>query len=50
MIAVMDLIMDFPDETTAFIGFFMTDVAIHNTEISSGIMEDLCVCLAQIGI
>ena len=50
LIAVMDLIMDFPDETTAFIGFFMTDVAIQNTGIGSGIIKDLCVCLAQIGI
>ena len=50
LIAVMDLIMGFPDETTAFIGFFMTDAAIQNTGIGSGIIEDLCVYLAQIGI
>ena len=50
LIAVMDLIMNFPDEKTAFIGFFMTDVAIQNTGIGSRIIEDLCVCLAKIGI
>ncbi len=50
LIAVMDLIMDFPDESTAFIGFFMTDVAIQNTGIGSGIIEDLCAHLAQTGI
>lgn len=50
LIAVMDLIMNFPDEKTAFIGFFMTDVSIQNTGIGSGIIEDLCVCLAKIGI
>ncbi len=50
LIAVMDLIMGFPDETTAFIGFFMTDAAIQNTGIGSGIIEDLCVYLTQIGI
>lgn len=42
--------MAFPDESTAFIGFFMTDVAIQNTGIGSGIIEDLCVHLAQTGI
>ncbi len=42
--------MDSPDETTAFIGVFMTDVSIQNTGIGSGIIEDLCVCLAKIGI
>ena len=50
LIAVMDLIMNFPDKKIAFIGFFMTDVAIQNTGIGSKIIEDLCVCLAQIGI
>lgn len=50
LIAVMDLIMNYPDETTAFIGFFMTDVVIQNTGIGSEIIEDLCVCLAKIGI
>lgn len=50
LIAVMDLIMNFPDETTAFIGFFMTDVAIQNRGIGSGIIADLCVYLSQIGI
>ena len=28
LIAVMDFIMAYPDELTAFIGFFMTDVSI----------------------
>ncbi|MDI6413974.1 GNAT family N-acetyltransferase [Solobacterium moorei] len=50
LVAVMDLIMNFPDEKTAFIGFFMTDVAIQNTGIGSRIIDDLCVYLAQIGI
>lgn len=50
LIAVMDLIMYFPDKTTAFIGFFMTDTAIQNTGVGSAIIEDLCAHLAQIGI
>lgn len=50
LIAVMDLIMNFPDKKIAFIGFFMTDVATQNTGIGSKIIEDLCVCLAQIEI
>lgn len=50
LIALMDLIMGFPDETTAFIGFFMTDVDIQNRGIGSKIIEDLCEHLIQIGI
>lgn len=49
LIAVMDLIMAYPDEKTAFIGFFMTAVSIQNTGIGSGIIDDLCCCLKNIG-
>lgn len=38
LIAVMDFIMAYPDELTAFIGFFMTDVSIQNTGTGSKIM------------
>ncbi|MCI8810722.1 MAG: GNAT family N-acetyltransferase [Oscillibacter sp.] len=49
LIAVMDLIMAYPDEKTAFIGFFMTAVPIQNTGIGSGIIDDLCGYLRDIG-
>lgn len=50
LIAVMDLIMGFPDEKTAFIGFFMTDVSVQNAGIGSQIIRDLCSGLRDIGI
>ena len=49
LIAVMDLIIAFPDESTAFIGFFMTDVSVQNQGIGSGIIRDLCAYLACSG-
>ena len=50
LIAVLDIIMNYPKEATAFIGLFMTDVAIQNKGIGSGIIEELCIRLAQIGV
>ena len=50
LIAVMDLIMACPDEHTAFIGFFMTDVSVQNKGIGSEIIEELCSYLTGIGL
>ena len=50
LIAVMDFIMAYPDELTAFIGFFMTDVSIQNTGTGSKIINDLCAYLFRIGM
>lgn len=50
LIAVMDLIMAYPDEKTAFIGFFMTAVSIQNTGIGSRIIDNLCGYLTEIGL
>lgn len=50
LIAVMDLIMEYPDETTAFIGFFMTAVSVQNMGIGSSIVDDLCRYLSDIGL
>ena len=49
LIAVMDLIMAYPDTSTAFIGFFMTDVSVQNMGIGSRIIEELCVNLSRTG-
>lgn len=49
LIAVMDLIRAYPNENTAFIGFFMTDVSVQNTGIGSAIIDELCSYLAEIG-
>ena len=45
LIAVIDLIIAFPNESTAFIGFFMTDVSVQNHGIGSRIIHDLCAYL-----
>lgn len=50
LIAVMDFIMAYPDKKTAFIGFFMTAVSIQNMGIGSGIIDDLCCYLTDIGL
>lgn len=41
LIAVMDLILGYPDEDTAYIGFFMTDVSIQSKGIGSAIVNEL---------
>lgn len=46
----MDFIMAYPDEKTAFIGFFMTEVSVQNTGIGSKIINNLCSCLTDIGL
>lgn len=50
LIAIMDFIMAYPDEHTAFIGFFMTDISIQNAGIGSSIISELCHYLSDIGI
>ncbi len=37
----MDLIDAYPDESTAFIGFFMTNTAIQNRGIGTRIVQEL---------
>ena len=49
LIAVMDLILHYPDKDTAFIGFFMTDVSVQNAGIGSVIIDMLCSCLKNYG-
>lgn len=41
LIAVMDLIDAYPDESTAFIGFFMTNAAVQNRGIGTQIIQEL---------
>ena len=50
LIAVMDLIMSFPDKTTAFIGFFMTDVSMQGIGLGSTIVTELCNAMSRIGM
>lgn len=50
LIAVMDFIMAYPDEKTAFIGFFMTAASVQNAGIGTKMIDDLCRYLADIGL
>ena len=50
LVAVMDLIMGYPDVDVAYIGFFMTDLSVQNKGIGSGIIEELCAALSCLGI
>jgi len=49
LIAVLDLILRFPDDDTALIGFFMTDTAVQNTGVGSGIIGKLSAYLKRLG-
>ncbi len=49
LIAVMDFIRGYPEEETAFIGFFMTDRSVQNTGTGSGIINELCRFLPWFG-
>ena len=49
MVAVMDLITAYPDEKTAFIGFFMTAVQVQDMGVGSRLIQDLCDFLKSIG-
>ena len=47
--AVMDLILEYPDTQTAFIGFFMTEISVQNRGIGSQIIRELCGHLKEAG-
>ena len=43
--AVLDLIRGFPDERTAYIGFFMVDASVSGQGEGSRLVEEICACL-----
>lgn len=45
----MDLILGYPTEEIAFIGFFMTNVQYQNKGIGSNILSDTCDYLRDLG-
>ena len=47
LVAVMDLILRYPDGETAFIGFFMVDSQIQGKGVGSGIIGDVLECLQR---
>ena len=47
LIGVMDLILGYPDEDTAFIGFFMMDILAQGKGKGSGIIDEVCAYLKE---
>ncbi|MDO4940521.1 MAG: GNAT family N-acetyltransferase [Erysipelotrichaceae bacterium] len=42
LIAILDLIVKYPNDETCFIGFFMMDINKQNNGIGSDIIKDIC--------
>ncbi len=49
LLAVMDLILDYPQEGAAFIGFFMMDAAAQGKGIGTDIITECLSCLSGLG-
>ncbi len=49
LIALLDLITEYPDDETAFIGLFMTDSSAQHKGVGSAIISELCVCMGKNG-
>ncbi len=49
LVAVMDIIDGYPETDMVYIGFFMVDSAYQGRQIGSGIIQDVCAYLKQIG-
>lgn len=49
LIAVMDLILAYPDDRTVFIGFFMVHPAYQGKGIGSSVFREVASCLKELG-
>ena len=49
LIAVMDLILGFPKEETAFVGFFMVSKAVQGKGLGTALMQEVYCYLQQCG-
>lgn len=49
LVAVMDLILDYPADGTAYIGFFMLKLSCQGQGIATDIVRDIVVCLREYG-
>lgn len=47
LVAVMDLVLGYPDEKTAYIGLFMVNAEYQGKGIGSIIIEEVCACLKE---
>lgn len=49
LIAVMDLISGYPNEETAYIGFFMVNQQVQKKGVGTAVIREVCQFLKQIG-
>lgn len=49
LIAVLDLILGYPDAQTAFLGFFMTAAAVQKKGVGSAIVANIHACCKRLG-
>lgn len=49
LVAVMDLIFDYPKEKVAYIGFFMMDIRYQGKGLGTEMISDCCRCLSELG-
>lgn len=49
LVAVLDLITNYPAEKIAFIGFFMINMQFQDKGIGSNIIKEVCACLKVAG-
>lgn len=49
LIAVMDMIIGYPDAHTLYIGFFMTDIDVQGKGVGTVIIEQLCNYVREMG-
>ena len=49
LIAVLDLILGYPDAQTAFLGFFMTAAAVQKKGVGSTIVANIRTCCKRLG-
>lgn len=50
LVAIMDLIAGYPNEDTAYIGLFMTDVSLQGKGVGTTIIEDVCDCVKKMAM
>ena len=49
LVAIMDLVLGYPEENVAFIGLFMTDVSVQGRGVGSGILAECMAYLKECG-
>lgn len=47
LVAVLDLILNYPQEGTAYIGFFMVDVSCQGQGFGSSLVQEMACCLKE---